>query len=130
LIVLLKTPAGQPVFPSAKSNPRSDQTAKRQSNIYQSMTPNVARTRNQAGWGFFDLLCFIVACAMVLPLAKWVSIHYFSSHPRASFFTIMLIAYPTLGFTFCILMHRLFRWHYNRRRGDEVVPEDNVRKDA
>lgn len=67
------------------------------------------------GWGLFELLCFVAAASLVLPTACWVGLHYFPHHPRAAVFSIMLTVYPVLGFTFCILMHRFFRWDYKRR---------------
>ncbi len=85
--------------------------------------------RRQAGWGLFELLCFTVACCLVLPLAFWTS-HHFPNHPAAVFFIVMLGLYPPLGFLFCILMHLFFRWDYKRRHKTRVTPEDSGKKDA
>jgi hypothetical protein len=50
----------------------------------------------------FDLFCFIAACAVIVPAARWVS-HYFPEHSRAVFCIIMLTVYPVVGlfFVFC-----------------------------
>ena len=79
------------------------------------MNPNASKFHRQAGWGLFEIICFIAACALVWPIAQWVGQRYFPNHSHAVFCIVMLIAYPMLGFVFCILMHRLFRWDYNRR---------------
>jgi hypothetical protein len=80
------------------------------------MTPNVSKIRRRAGWGIFEFICFLAACALVWPVAHLVGQRYFPNHSRTVFWIIMLTAYPVLGFAFCCLMHRLFRWDYNRRQ--------------
>jgi hypothetical protein len=90
----------------------------------------VSKNRRRAGWGLFEMLCFIAACALVWPMAHWVGHHYFPTHHRATFCIIMLTVYPPLGFLFCILMHRFFRWDYNRRHKTGATHGDSKRNDA
>jgi uncharacterized BrkB/YihY/UPF0761 family membrane protein len=87
------------------------------------MILHISKNRRRAGWGLFELLCFIAACVLTMPLAQWVS-HHFPSHSRAVFFIVMLTVYPVLGFIFCILMHLIFRWEYNRRHKVGAKHED------
>jgi hypothetical protein len=84
--------------------------------VIESRSENQQKIRRRAGWGIFEFICFLAACALVWPVAHLVGQRYFPNHSRTVFWIIMLTAYPVLGFAFCCLMHRLFRWDYNRRQ--------------
>jgi hypothetical protein len=90
------------------------------------MSPHITQKHRRAGWGLFDLLCFVAACALIYPAARWVS-HYFPDNQRAVFFVIMATVYPAVGLLFCFLLHRLFRWDYNRRHRAGASAHDDSR---
>ena len=45
------------------------------------MIPHIFHNRQRGGWGLFDLLCFIAACALIYPLAIKIS-HRYEGHGR------------------------------------------------
>jgi hypothetical protein len=94
------------------------------------MTLNISRIRRQAGWGLFELLCFIAACSVVVAVAHWVGHRYFPNHSRAVFWIAMLTVYPLLGFILCTLMHLFFRWNYNRRHRVGATHEKSTQTSA
>jgi hypothetical protein len=89
------------------------------------MSPHFSQNRRREGWGIFELLCFIAACALVVPLAHWIGDRYFPNYPRVAFYSIMLTVYPVLGFVLCTLMHLLFRWVYTWRHRVGASHDEN-----
>jgi hypothetical protein len=80
------------------------------------MNLRTSQDHRRYGFGLFDLLCFVAACSTIFPLALVVSRH-FEGHQRVViFFFFMLIVYPVVGFTFAILLRRLFRFFYFRSK--------------
>ena len=91
------------------------------------MPPHISQNRSCAGWGLFDLLCFIAACALLYPVARWASL-CFPEHRRAIFIVIMATVYPAFGMLFCFLLHRLFNRVQHRRRRSFFPRQQQVKR--
>jgi membrane protein YdbS with pleckstrin-like domain len=77
------------------------------------MTLLTNRKRQQAGWGIFELLCFIAAFALMAPIASRVSSHFGTVVGNIFFF----VASAIVGVILCIIQFYIFRfiWRYKHR---------------
>jgi hypothetical protein len=62
-----------------------------------------------------DLVLFMIAAAIAYPVAKMLSGHFIGAWRTGAFYTIMIVGYPLLGFTFQAWFGRAVRFFHRHK---------------
>ena len=88
------------------------------------------RSVSRGGWSLIDLLTFILAAAVIYPIAKAISTPCEGAWRNVVFYSIMIVVYPVCGVAFIVARERLISIFTRKNRSDISPDSKTTMKDS